>query len=654
MKKFTGVIVLAAACILGVFLYFGLNGIGSNSTNDTANTVTENDGNTETGSAVLADEKILDKRADSNEFAFSVAALTKEYDKDFDAEKAAQEPYYSRRLIVVGTEEIDLSSYGAERVIYGPDHISVLQFDTQEKAEAAQKELSELPQVSICEADGYADASGNESENTASAEGTEHMSWGAEVMGVDSYAESVGGKTDGEVVVAVVDTGVYAHSFLKDRLLDGIDYVDGDFDPVDDNGHGTHVSGTVVDCTPGLRVNVLPVRVLGANGKGSYFAIAMGIRYAADSGSEVINLSLGGSGEGVFMEEAVKYAISKGSTVVAAAGNENNKTEHYTPARMNECIVVAGVDKNMSRYTNSNYGESVDVTAPGVDVKSCVPKSIWGCVAGSVDGTALYTGTSMAAPHVSAIAAMMKLEDPTRTPEQIEQLIKDSAVDLGEEGWDPEFGYGIPYVGQEIASEETDDQVYAFDISVYDVVLEEYLQAAEQRFQMNLEAAEYVNSGTCNFSNSQQWNLVYQYIDLADDGEPELVVAIQDEYRPYTIMDIYGIRDGKPVRLNDNHNSIGYRSTYFICKDKSIEEYGSGGALDVFYTYYRVLPNSAEWNQEYAYVYNGWTEPPSYTVSDQNGTVTSLTEEEYFAQTSEEKRDYSIEWNLLYSYPDGI
>ncbi len=212
----------------------------------------------------------------------------------------------------------------------------------------------------------------------------------------------------------------------------GYDYVDNDSDPSDKHYHGTHVAGTIVDCTPGLNVKVLPVRVLNAEGKGSSFNVGNGIKYAADHGAKVINLSLGGT-HSIYKDENIEYAINKGVIVVVAAGNDNRDTEYHCPAHLKEAIVVAAVDENDRKASFSNFGDSVDVAAPGVGIISCVP-------GGSYQS---LNGTSMAAPHVSAVAAMFKLKQPSMTPAQVETMIKENVRDLGSSGWDRYYGSGI-------------------------------------------------------------------------------------------------------------------------------------------------------------------------------------------------------------------
>ena len=188
------------------------------------------------------------------------------------------------------------------------------------------------------------------SDNRKAAAGTEKgfYSWGADAVNTASYAAYVKKKGTGSVTVGVVDTGVSAHPLLKNRLLPGIDYVDGDDTPNDETGHGTHIAGIIADCTPGLSVKILPVRVLDDMEGANCSIIGEGIRYAADHGCDVINLSLGGE-KNQYIDDCVQYALGKNCVVVAASGNGYGNTSEYSPQHLDEIIVVGAVDQNDRR-----------------------------------------------------------------------------------------------------------------------------------------------------------------------------------------------------------------------------------------------------------------------------------------------------------------
>ena len=259
------------------------------------------------------------------------------------------------------------------------------------------------------------------------------MSWGVSGTHADAYADDLKSRNKTSAVkVAVVDTGVDStHKFLKGRVKSGYDFIDNDIKPSDGNGHGTHVSGTIVDCTPGLNVQIIPVRVLGNDGSGTTLTVGEGVRFAADHGADVINLSLGG-GHSNYLDECIQYAIKHNVTVVVAAGNEHANTRYACPAHIAKCITVSAVDQSKERAYFSNYGEAVDIAAPGVGIKSCIPGNKY----------ATWNGTSMATPHVAAAAAMILLDNPGLSPNQVESKLRSAATDIGASGWDEYYGAG--------------------------------------------------------------------------------------------------------------------------------------------------------------------------------------------------------------------
>jgi type VII secretion-associated serine protease mycosin len=255
--------------------------------------------------------------------------------------------------------------------------------------------------------------------------------------------------TGADVVVAVIDTGVDgSHPDLAGNVLTGYDAIDdtegGD---TDGNGHGTHVAGTVAAVTgngEGIAgvapdAKVLPVKVLDADGSGWSSDTAEGIVWAVDNGAQVINMSLGADSSTDAEETAVAYAIDKGVTVVAAAGNEREEGSPTSyPAAYDGVIAVAATDADDEIAEYSNRGDYVDVAAPGSGILSTYPAEL------SDDGSeyAELNGTSMASPHVAAVAALIKASQPDITPDGIQNALQESAVDLGEDGFDPDFGHG--------------------------------------------------------------------------------------------------------------------------------------------------------------------------------------------------------------------
>jgi thermitase len=249
--------------------------------------------------------------------------------------------------------------------------------------------------------------------------------WGHERIGAEAAWDQVtaGGEP---VVVAVIDTGVDTdHPDLQGRLLQGADFVTPNTTPEDDHGHGTHVSGTIAavynngvgmtGVVGPANVKILPIKALDAEGRGATSKIAEAIQWAANNGADVINLSLGGLYTRT-MEEAVRYAIGKGVVVVAAAGNEDDDTIMYAPAAVPGAVTVSALDDWDDAAYFSNWGDQVEMTAPGY--------WIWSTVHG--DSYGYKSGTSMAAPHVAAVAALVKAAHPTYTRSDIQACLLSS------------------------------------------------------------------------------------------------------------------------------------------------------------------------------------------------------------------------------------
>jgi len=249
------------------------------------------------------------------------------------------------------------------------------------------------------------------------------------------------------VVVAVIDTGVdINHPELAGKMVDGYNAITemiGNSYAQDDQGHGTHISGTIcaaVNNGKGIsgiadNIMIMPVKVLGSDGSGWTDDISNGIIWAADHHADVINLSLGSDQSSNLIEDAIEYAYSKGVVIVAAAGNTGQRGVLY-PAAGPNVIGVSATDKYDQLYTGSSYGAEVDISAPGADIYS----TIW--LSGGVSSYNSLTGTSMATSVVSGGAALVFSTYPDLTNAQVETVLKESAVDLGISGWDEKYGYG--------------------------------------------------------------------------------------------------------------------------------------------------------------------------------------------------------------------
>ncbi|MGI2326722.1 cell wall-binding repeat-containing protein [Planococcus sp. YIM B11945] len=244
----------------------------------------------------------------------------------------------------------------------------------------------------------------------------------------EPMSDSLQGQKMTETITAVVDTGVdYTLADLQDQIAGtGYDFINNDHEAIDDQGHGTHVAGIIAAeanndySMAGINqfTKILPVKVLDDAGGGDSEKIAYGIIYAADQGADIINMSLGG-GYSRVIEYALKYAYDRGVTIVTASGNDGYEELSY-PASSKYTIAVGSTNRLDLVSDFSSYGKGLDLVAPGSDIPSLVP-----------DGNAtLMSGTSMATPHVAAVAGVLKSLNPALTSGQIQTLLTVSADDV--------------------------------------------------------------------------------------------------------------------------------------------------------------------------------------------------------------------------------
>jgi subtilisin family serine protease len=255
------------------------------------------------------------------------------------------------------------------------------------------------------------------------------------------------------MILAIVDSGVQLnHPDLAGRLVPGRDFVNNDSDPSDDFGHGTMVAGIAAASTNNGRGvagatwqgKIMPIKVLDSEGQADDNDIAAGIKYAVDHGASVINLSLGGPGEGTgILQQYVDYATSRNVVVVGAAGNDGSKgvqqaTAPHYPAACAGVIAVGSTDAVGNHATFSSYGNWIDVVAPGEVSPS---RGITTTMRGSTYGTG--SGTSFSAPLVAGVAFLMRAADPNASQATITSRLIGSARDLGPSGFDAVYGAGM-------------------------------------------------------------------------------------------------------------------------------------------------------------------------------------------------------------------
>lgn len=372
----------------------------------------------------------------------------------FDADRSGNEitlsfPFSTLRLLAAPDVK---DNRGAENTIIMPDGSYIFCYDTYEDTKNAYEYYVStgadvVPDEIITLESDESDAA--------------HVGWGADYIESDAFNAALlrrFGSVDNmdPVSVAVIDSGVdYNHTLLNGRIDKerGYDIFNDDNDPMDVNGHGTHVSGIICDSTL-ENVSIIPYKITGTEGTSSISFAISAVYMAIEDGADVINMSLGSSDPNLsiksHMSSCITKAMESGIIVVSAAGNskENTSAEpdpyifdtaYCCPANIDGVITVSACDKNGSfAKSYSNRGEEVSICAPGTSVYSSMLNNKYG----------YKSGTSMACPYASSVCAMMKTADREITQSEAKRLLEISATDAGEEGFDIYYGNGILNAGR--------------------------------------------------------------------------------------------------------------------------------------------------------------------------------------------------------------
>ena len=277
------------------------------------------------------------------------------------------------------------------------------------------------------------------------------LQWGPQKIEADYAWNTTTGNPS--VLVAVVDTGIdYTHPDLAANYVAlGYDWVNDDEDPLDDNGHGTHCAGiiaAVLNNTVGIagtaNISIMAEKGLDANGLGSYDDLAEAIIHAVDQGADILSNSWGGYGESNLLHNAVQYAYNHSVLIIAGAGNEAWSNKPY-PAAYDEVVAVTATDFYDSPASFTNFGDWVDVAAPGENIYSTMPTYHVTKNDPPYNKNLNYdylSGTSMACPHVAGVAALIWSQFPNATHNSVRGQLRYTADDLGDIGFDEYYGYG--------------------------------------------------------------------------------------------------------------------------------------------------------------------------------------------------------------------
>lgn len=269
------------------------------------------------------------------------------------------------------------------------------------------------------------------------------LHWGVDRVEADLVWAS--GNKGYEVKVSILDTGIdYSHPDLHGNYVEGYDFVNEDSDPMDDNGHGTHVAGIIAAEDNGIGVvgvapeaSLYAVKVLDENGSGYVSDVIAGIEWCINNGIQIINMSFGSDLDSQALHDACDKAYERGILLVAAAGNDGNppgKGDNVDyPARYDSVIAVAATDINDERARWSSTGPQVELAAPGVNILSTYLGEEY----------KELSGTSMAAPHVTGVAALVIASGVASGASAVRNQLDTTAEDLGPAGRDTKYGYGL-------------------------------------------------------------------------------------------------------------------------------------------------------------------------------------------------------------------
>lgn len=386
-------------------------------------------------------------KSDKNDL-INISSLSEEFmDNYFEEVSNLKEEEKENILIVTSKEELK-NLYGATNVIEAPNNQYFLQYETKEDKEKALKSFKCEDGIDISE-----NIIHEITEDTAFV--ADYNSWGVEAMGLDTLKEKMKNRPLADVVVAIIDTGLNVDLFNEkypNRLAGYYNVLDSDAEMTDEEGHGTHIAGTIAESTPD-NVKIFSVKV--SKTKYIYESdIITGINYIVDNDkADVMNMSFGSYGYSTGEYLAIGAGAQKNIITVAAAGNDNISNLHY-PSAFDNTIAISAVDSSKQKASFSNYGEYVMFSAPGVDILS-------------INGT--MSGTSMATPHAASAVAVLKTLNKDLNFLDTITILRRYSDDIGDISWDEWYGYGfINFENAEVCDNVNCDEFNVFKKSSRD------------------------------------------------------------------------------------------------------------------------------------------------------------------------------------------
>lgn len=345
-------------------------------------------------------------------------------------------PFQTKRLIVE-TGALD-EDYNARQIYYNTElGEMILQFETEKETKEAFEALCQRYGEENCYPDEiyYVDDILEELPTS----GGYCYSWGTAYMGMNTLKEQAEGKY-APVTVAVLDTGIDRSNFMfQSRKISSKSYnfIDHNKNVTDNHGHGTHVAGIIADSTPS-NVQFLILKISNSSGYSSLLTIKTALQYALNQNASVINMSLGfvaaNAMSCTYLDSLIDKAYKRGIAICSAAGNNGVNVMFCYPACNTKTLAVAAMNANEHAASYSNYGSLIDFAAPGSLIASAA-------AGGTLVG---MSGTSMAAPHLTAAVVYLKMLQPNLSVPGIYAELQMRSKDLGEPGRDERFGWGVP------------------------------------------------------------------------------------------------------------------------------------------------------------------------------------------------------------------
>lgn len=351
--------------------------------------------------------------------SLDTVAEVSDYEVEQQGDTAALvNPFQNKHLIVKSEEGFD--PQGAVNIIQGYDHLFVLTYRTEEETKAAYEYLQTIPYLTV-------EADSPYSANTQTADAEE-----AETVTADNHAKTAKLPESRDIVIAVLDSGYDIKGCGMERIVNGTD-VTGKGDIQDENGHGTAMANIILENTHDC-IKVMPVKVADADGRTSALKLYLGLRYAIENHADVINISMSAykASNSEMMNAVIREAKAAGIHVVVSAGNAGDDVMNYSPANVEEAIVVSAVNVDDTLMAYSNRGDTIDYSAYGKVQTTGLNKE-----------TAEYGGTSVSAAIVSAVIGGWKAFDNDISYDEMISLLDRNAKDLGEEGKDSLYGKGL-------------------------------------------------------------------------------------------------------------------------------------------------------------------------------------------------------------------